>query len=35
MRVLGVDGGQSAIRVRLSDDERVVAIEGVSQMLTT
>lgn len=30
MRVLGVDGGQSAIRVRLSDDERVVAIEGVS-----
>lgn len=30
MRVLGVDGGQSAIRVRLSDDERVVEVEGVS-----
>lgn len=30
MRVLGVDGGQSAIRVRLSDDERVVEVAGVS-----
>ena len=31
MRVLGVDGGQSGIRLRHSAEERVVEVEGVSR----
>lgn len=31
MRVLGVDGGQSGIRLRHSADDRVVEVEGVSR----
>ena len=30
-RVLGVDGGQSAIRLRVSDDPRIVEVDGVSR----
>jgi N-acetylglucosamine kinase-like BadF-type ATPase len=32
MRVLAVDGGQSAIRLRHSSDERVVEVHGVSRL---
>jgi N-acetylglucosamine kinase-like BadF-type ATPase len=32
MRVLGVDGGQSGIRLRHSDDERTVEVDGVSRL---
>ena len=31
MRVLGVDGGQSGIRLRHSAEDRVVEVEGVSR----
>jgi glucosamine kinase len=31
MRVLGVDGGQSGIRLRASDRERVLEVDGVSR----
>jgi glucosamine kinase len=32
MRVLGVDGGQSGIRLRHSSDDRVIEVEGVSRL---